>query len=307
VDWLDSAVWGETSFEVGDRLALKPGLRVERYGLTGEGVVDPRLSLHQKLTDSITLRQALGRYHQPPTPGDVDKYGGHPRLQSSYVDGVSLGLDSEIAAGWSGALTGYFSYGQRVGVRADLDETMMSFTNLGGLGPTFELLLEKQLGLAFYRENSGRSRNMGLELLVKHSSPRWFGMLAYTLSRAERTDDPMTRLGWRPFELDQRHNLNVAASYSLTHWRLGARVQLVSGTPATPPLEGNLPVFFQLDVRADRKWPQCWGDVNLYIDIQNATNRRNVEGRAIDMTTSEVEEQRGLPIAPFIGVEMIPK
>ena len=58
----------------------------------------------------------------------------------------------------------------------------MSFAKLGGLGPTFELLLEKQLGLAFYRENLGRSRAKGIELLVKHSTQRWFGMLAYTFN-----------------------------------------------------------------------------------------------------------------------------
>jgi len=182
----------------------------------------------------------------------------------------------------------------------------MNFADLDGLGPTFELLLEKQLGLAFYRENIGRSRSKGLELMLKHSSKRWFGMLSYTLSQSERTDDPQLRPGWRPFELDQRHNLNVAASIPLEKWRVGARIHVVSGTPLPPPLSGNLPLFFQLDVRVDRKWPQCWGDVNFYADIQNITNRRNVEGRNFDVDDLFIKESRGLPIAPFIGVEMIP-
>ena len=132
-------------------------------------------------------------------------------------------------------------------------------------------------------------------------------MLAYTLSQAERTDDPMTRPGWRPFELDQRHNFNVAASIPLAKWRVGARVHVVSGTPLAPPLSGNLPMFFQLDVRADRKWPQCWGDVTFYADIQNITNRRNIEGRVFDDEELVIKESRGLPIAPFIGVEFLPK
>src|SRR5262249_7972932 len=105
-------------------------------------------------------------------------------------------------------------------------------------------------------------------------------------------------------------------------WQLGARVQLVSGMPYTPPsftgtlpgpppLSANLPWFFQLDVRADRRWHKCWGDVNLYIDIQNITNRENVEGREIVMPDfdhpSGTKDIQGLPIAPFIGVEFIPK
>ena len=77
-------------------------------------------------------------------------------------------------------------------------------------------------------------------------------------------------------------------------------------TPMPAPLSGTLPMFFQLDFRADRKWPQCWGDVNFYADIQNITNRRNVEGRNFDEETLSINESRGLPIAPFIGVEFVP-
>ena len=304
VDWTDAALWGDARFKLGDRLSLRPGARVEHYGLSDEAVLDPRVALHEQLTDTLTLREAIGRYHQPPTPGDVDPYGGNPKLNSSYVDAASLGVDRELPEGWTGSLTGFYDAGFDQGVRTM--QKQMNFANLGGLGPTFELLLEKQLGLAFYRENVGRSRSKGLELLIKHSSPRWFGMLAYTLSKSERTDDPTMGIGWRPFELDQRHNLNIAASIPLDKWRVGARIHVVSGTPVAAPLSGNLPLFFQLDIRADRKWPQCWGDVNFYADIQNITNRRNIEGRNFDDETLSIHESRGLPIAPFIGVEMIP-
>jgi len=129
-----------------------------------------------------------------------------------------------------------------------------------------------------------------------------------------------THVGWRSFELDQTHNLNVVASRAVGKWRFGARVQLVSGTPYTPndtplgpasPFSESLPGFFQLDVRADRRWARCWGDIALYIDIQNATNTRNIEGR--QRVTPDFEHQNGykdlpgLPIAPFIGVEFVPK
>lgn len=138
---------------------------------------------------------------------------------------------------------------------------------------------------------------------MKYSSERYFGMVSYTLSKSERTG---TTSEWKPFALDQRHNVNVALSRTFETWRVGARVQLVSGTPQVMPLTGNLPVFFQLDVRVDRRWPQCWGDVAFYADIQNVINRRNIEGRTVDDETGEIIESRGMPIAPFIGVEFIP-
>jgi outer membrane receptor protein involved in Fe transport len=304
VNWMDAALWSDARFSIADRMSLLPGLRLEHYGLSGEAVVDPRLAINEQLTKELTLRETVGRYHQPPTPGDVDPNGGNPNLDSSYVDSASIGVERTLPEGWNGSLTGFYSVGRELGVRTMANQ--MNFANLDGLGPTFELLLEKQLGLAFYRENIGRARSKGLELLVKHNSKKWFGMLAYTLSQSERTDDPEIRAGWRPFELDQRHNLNAAVSVALVKWRVGARLHVVSGTPLPPPLSGNLPLFVQIDVRADRKWPQCWGDVNFYADIQNVTNRRNVEGRNFDTDELVIKESRGLPIAPFIGVELIP-
>jgi hypothetical protein len=314
IDWADLAAWAETRIDL-QRLSVKPGLRVERYGLTGEGVIDPRLSLTLQLTDSLRLRETVGRYHQPPTPGDLDPNGGNPRLRSSYSDAASLGVDGSFDGGWSGSLTGYVASGHDLGVR--LQDDMMDFKTFGGLGPTFSLLLEKQLGLAFYRENHGRARNYGVELLVRRQTERWRGLVAYTLSKALRHDGPSSSLGWRPFELDQRHKLDAAGSMSLGAWRVGARVNVVTGLPYSPTAgpspaperdlrAGRLPTYFRLDVRVDRLWHRCWGTIDLYFDIQNATNRRNVEGREPNELLTGDDDIRGLPIVPFIGVEFIP-
>jgi hypothetical protein len=46
----------------------------------------------------------------------------------------------------------------------------------------------------------------------------------------------------------------------------------------------------------------------FYVDVQNATSRRNVEGRELGFTDDgPVEEDiLGLPIIPFLGVEFLP-
>jgi hypothetical protein len=331
--WVDIAGWAETRIKLdGERFALKPGLRVDYYGIARELVVDPRLNIHQRLGEGIVLRQAIGRYHQPPIPADVDRSNGNPELKSSYMDHASLGIDAELGAdaagerAWLASVTTFAGYGNDIGVRVAQRTNEELSPNLGGLGPTFQLLLEKQLGFSSYRENLGRARLAGIEVLLKRTSPRWFFMLAYTLAWSQRTDDPRQDLGWRAFELDQRHNVNVAASWKLGKWRLGARVQLVSGNPYSPlrvtilddgeplieqdPFGARLPWFFHLDVRADRSWERAWGDINLFFDIQNVTNRRNVEGRDVAYDAARPygydDDVPGLPIVPFIGVEFIP-
>ena len=68
---------------------LQPGVRgSSTTALTGEDVLDPRLAIRERLTDHLVLRETVGRFHQPPTPGDVDPNGGNPKLKSSYFDQV---------------------------------------------------------------------------------------------------------------------------------------------------------------------------------------------------------------------------
>ena len=320
VSWTDVALWSELRWKVdGDRFAIKPGARVEAYGLTGELVVDPRLNIHQQLTDTITMRQSIGRYHQPPTPGDLDPSAGNPNLKSAYIDQISLGVDARLPLEISASLTGFFDYGDHLGVRVRDPRPGSSSPepDLGGLGPTFELLLEKQLGFAIYRDNVGRARSYGAEVLLRRHVGPWFMMAAYTFAVSERTDDPRLGVGWRPFELDQRHNANLAVSRAFWDWRFGARLQVASGNPYSPSrvegnrvvqdaLAGRLPPFVSLDLRAERRWHRIWGDISLYFDIQNATNWHNVEGREWSSETLTDKDVPGLPIIPFIGVEFLP-
>ena len=67
-----------------------------------------------------------------------------------------------------------------------------------------------------------------------------------------------------------------------------------------------MPCALSASSRADRRWHRSWADINLYIDLQNVTNRRNIEGREIDRERGTERDLRGLPILPFIGVEILP-
>ncbi len=321
----DLGFWTEGRVRAGGRLTVKPGLRLERYGDTGEWVLDPRLGTSLKLTDRVTLRQALGAYHQPPTHADLDADIGNPALRSSWAMHASVGADLDLPQAIHASITGYAIDAERLPIEVPRPDSMEELPGRseGGLGPIFQELLDAQLGSFQYRANAGRGRSMGVELSLKRHVGRWYAWLAYTYARAERTDDPARFSGWRPYELDQTHNANGGASTTIGKWTLGARVRFATGNPYTPsvgmtvdeygnpvsvpgaPLSANLPPFFALDVRADRHWHRGWGDVDLFLDVQNATNYRSPEGLEA-IVDGKPEYTRGLPILPVIGVSYTP-
>jgi hypothetical protein len=97
----------------------------------------------------------------------------------------------------------------------------------------------------------------------------------------------------------------------------------VSGNPWTPitdgiyeakdseylPIEGatnsdRLPPFHQLDLRVDKNWTFKYVAANLYLDVQNVYNARNVEGYNYSYNFQQRNRIAGLPIIPSLGLRL---
>src|SRR5262249_25115677 len=170
--------------------------------------------------------------------------------------------------------------------------------------------------------NSGTGEAYGTELLLRWKpDARFFGWLAYTLSRSERRDTPTSPL--RLTQFDQTHILTVLGSYRLGRgWELGARYRLVSGnnyTPRTygffdvnagaylslnqyPPNGERLPLFHQLDIRVDKTWRFTHWQLSAYLDVQNVYNAANVEGVSTNYNQTQQTYPTGLPFLPSLGI-----
>ncbi|MCA9674206.1 MAG: carboxypeptidase regulatory-like domain-containing protein [Kofleriaceae bacterium] len=323
----DVGAWTEGQLRVGPAV-IAPGLRLDRYGLSDEWVLDPRLAYAQELTAAATLRAAIGRYHQPPLFTDVDPVYGNPRLTSSAATQTSLGVEVRLPADATVAVTGFASSSDHLPVDVVTGATPAAAggtSDSGGVGSITGELTDDQFGAYEYRESVGRGRSHGVEVLVKRTGPRWVGWLSYTWSRSERTGDPRQDLGWRPYVLDQPHVLTALGTTTLGRWQLGARLRFASGNPYTPVggtyydsdaqryqavdgaiLSSRLPAFVQLDLRVDRGWQRPWGTLKLFLDVQNVTNRVNPEGVSYNFDYTERRYTRGLPVFPSLGVEYTP-
>jgi hypothetical protein len=196
----------------------------------------------------------------------------------------------------------------------------------GGLLAISRELVDAEFGSYTYREYIGHGRAWGLELLARRELGELTGWISYTYARAFRTGNPRQDPAYYPYVLDQPHQLVAVATRPLSkHWRIGGRFRFATGNPYTPVatayysqkdmtwtavdgplLSQRLPDFAQLDVRIDRLWPSRCGTWDLYLDIQNITNRANAEGVTYSADYSQRDYTHGLPIFPSIGVEYRP-
>ena len=277
---------------IGGRIV--PGVRLDYAKDTQAWDVAPRVSARQDLHTEYprtTLKGGVGVYFQPPQPQETNAVFGIGGLRSNRALHYGLGVEQEVTRNVDLSFEGFYKQ--------------------------LDYLVTQRVG------NVGNGRAYGLETLIRFKpDARFFGWLAYTLSRSERTDIPGTPLHLSAF--DQTHILTVLGSYRLgLGWELGARFRLVSGNPYTPntygfndenagaylpllaypPNDARLAVFHQLDVRVDKTWVYQNGDkLGVYLDIQNVYNNGNVEGVSYNYNNTLRSFATGLPIIPSLGI-----
>jgi hypothetical protein len=168
---------------------------------------------------------------------------------------------------------------------------------------------------------TGEARARGVQLMVRLDPTHGvYGWLSYTLASAERRDAAW--IEWRPSDYDQRHVLTALGGWtSPSGLDLGARLRVASGFPRTAVLgayydsrrdlyqpvfgehnAARLPVFVQADVRVAQRVELAGSELELSLEVQNATNRANVEEFLYSADYSTQGAIRGLPILPVVGV-----
>jgi len=176
----------------------------------------------------------------------------------------------------------------------------------------------------------GEGRAFGGQVLVRHElTAGFFGWASYSIIRSERKDHPSS--AWRLFDFDQTHVATVVASYELgAGFEIGARFRYSSGFPRTPvvgainvpvpayiqtrrdvyePLFGRqnsirIPPFLQLDVRVAKRFTFDQVKAEVYLDVQNVTNRSNAEDIVYDYNYTNRDYITGLPILPVAGARI---
>lgn len=240
-----------------------------RRGISGEPSL--RLSARFNVTDIQTLKASVGTYNQTPQPQgfSTNEIIGNTALPATRARHIVVGYERRFTDL----------------LFADVQVYHNRQWGIPEFSTTEDLLADPD-GPRVLPDGEGRM--YGLELLLRHdNSERFFGWIAYTLSKSERYNRREEK--YSLYNRDQTHNLQLVASVRLDRqWEAGVRARFVSGNPATPivgsvfdatsrfyrPLTGaenstREEPFFQVDVRIDKKIVFDRWMLSVYLDMQN--------------------------------------
>jgi TonB family protein len=287
------AAYAELVVQATAALQLVGGLRADYYEEIERATLDPRLVARYQLRPETTLKAGAGRFSQAPEIAQSLPVIGNPKLVPAHSQHYSFGIEQKLGF-MAVSVEGFYKHLTDLVVSSDTPEVPV--------------------------QNGGKGRIWGGELSLKSRlGARGFGFISYTYSQSRRNDHGRY---WRAFDFDQPHILTASGSYRLGYGlELGSTFRYVSGNPYTPvvgslydanfdlyrPAYGEVnssrnPAFHQLDVRIEKVWKRGWGSLAAYLDVQNAYNRRNPEGRYYKYDFSDSRTVPGLFIIPSLGV-----
>ena len=297
------------------RLRVVPGIRFDYARDSGHVDFSPRLNARFDLVTApnaeeqalgvtrrrTTLKGGIGVFKKPPEFQETNPVFGTPNLYSNRSIHYSFGVEQVLTTQVEASVEAFYK---------DLTSQVS----------------RSAIGTSYAYDNRGTGSVIGLETLIKYKpDDRFFGWLAYTLSRSVRRDQPDSQKYL--FQYDQTHILILLGSYRLGRgWEFGARFRLISGNLTTPvvsppavtafyaadagsyaAIQGKaysrrMPLFHQLDVRIDKRWQFKDWRFSTYLDIQNAYNNAAVEDISYNFDFTKQQYQTGIPIIPSLGM-----
>ena len=237
---------------------LKPGVRVDHFGLTKQTVVDPRGTAAYTFPWKkypTTILGGAGVYHRTPDPQEISTTAGNPDLLLERAEHYAGGIQQEIGS-WLVKGEVFRQYFTDI-VVVDPYITTPVKENVDPVSRYSEpYLLNAPLGYS----NDGTGWSEGFEVYIKKSKPPrkngWYGWISYTYSRSFRnehqhilTDEELATVRTADefrilaqydntedviADFDRTHIINIIFGYQLSReWQFGARWRYQTSAPYT--------------------------------------------------------------------------
>lgn len=322
----DGNAWLNQSFlqwqhRFSDATTLNVGLFFQHFNLNDSKSLEPRLGLSHRVSPTFSLNFGAGRYSQLQafqmyflqTELDNGEFIQTNReLDFSLSDQVALGFAWDFSEGWNLKFETYYQSLSNIPVDPNYDGRMYSALNEGA---NFNVPSRDSL------QNEGTGRNVGLELSIEKSYEKGFYVLG-TLSLFDSTykgSDGVERstafsnnlianlLLGKEFVLNEKFAITTDAKATFAGGRrytpidLAASISdgetvLVSDSRFSERFDDYFRLDFKVGIRQNMKRvSQTWS-----IDLQNATDNKNVFGQAYDAANQSIETTYQLGRYPVI-------
>ena len=305
-----SSAYVQSAKNIGSRLNLTWGGRIDNYQYIAATRFSPRAGLSFRVTDKLSWKASYGTYYQQPfflflSAFPVNR-GLSPIRSDHYITGISYVLSDSLRMTVETFAKTYASY------PVALQFPSLSLANTGDTFSVRDLL--------FPMTSAGRGRVRGVEFfLEKKFTQKWFGQTNLSFSRTRHAGLDGV---FRPGSFDYPFLFNAVGGYRLnSKWEFSSRVAYFGGRPYTPfddvlskqqrrgifdltQINGVRAMdYFRFDFRVDRTFTIRDKPVLVWLGLQNVTNRKNFSNvrwdRALNVAT--INEQNGL--FPLVGLD----
>lgn len=290
--------------------SVKPGARLDRWGLVGRTSASPWLQVDRTLTATTALRMGAGLYQQAPDIEQTFGPGGRTGLRPERAWHVDVGLEDRRPNGVGWQVTLYDREERDALWRLDAEPRLVN-------GRVWVPPAES--GAGFY-DNALRGHSRGVELLVQRRAATGLtGWAAYSLGVTRYRNLRTGEVFWGDY--DQRHTLNMYGQYRLSErasltakFRLGSNFPIAGYVAARDGVyvatdrrnEARLPTYSRLDLRANRTVKMHRSRLTLFVEVLNVLNHANLRQSvgSFNTTTGLVSglTTELLPILPSAGI-----
>lgn len=228
---IESAVYIDNKISLFSDFTLQPSLRISNFLNNGENFLDfePRVNLSYKLYTNHSLNLNYMRVSQNShlVFAQTDLLKREVWLPATST--LRPELSNQLSVSWNGS----FADGE---YSAETNVYYKKMEHLVTLKEGYENMVGIT-GIENKIESDGKGVAYGAELMLKKTTGKWTGSLAYSCSHAYRTFANIN--GGKTFEFDYNrpHSFTLNANRDLgKNWTMSAVWILQSGTPYTPAL-----------------------------------------------------------------------
>lgn len=273
--------------------SISSGIRYETKSYSKEHLVSPRLQFSKSITHKLKLIFSISKYYQFPQVYHISGVMGNPDLSAivshHYIGGLVYNIKNRLKI-----------------------KTELYYKDIDNL------IKYSDKNEEFTNDAEGKIN--GIEIYIyQNIKNRLWGWISYTYSISERKwgDNSPTGL----YYFDKTHIINIVLSYKISsRFQIGTKFNYTTGIPFREIISvrngiavreifetTRYPAYHRLDLRGEYRF-KIWGlDSNLYLEVLNIYNKKNIIRYIYNSDYSNYKNPYklyDLPILPFLGLEI---